>query len=275
MARDLYSRIVELDETTLRTLAGVLEIRGRHPQQMAIRDAYLSALGDLTGQRILDVGCGTGVVTRELARRAGPDGKIVGVDPSPIFVEEAARLAVEHGLESIGFAVQDGRALPYPDASFDLTTAVTVLCHLPERAEVLRELARVIRPGGVVLLVDGDYASNQIEHPDRALTSRLVDGWRASVVDDPYLMRRIGPLLQAAGLEPGSVNGYVHVEAGQVDEATSFIWQWALFAARQAVGVGAVSQAEADGWIDELRAMNQRGRLFGSVTYVGVAARRA
>lgn len=274
MARDLYSRIEEIDETTLRTLAGVLEIRGRHPQQVAIREAYLSALGDLSGQRILDVGCGTGVVTRDLARRAGPDGKVAGVDPSPIFVSEAERLAVEHGIEGIGFAVQDGRSLPYPDAAFDLTTAVTVLCHVPERAAVLRELARVTRPGGVVLIVDGEYAANQVEHPDRALTTRIVDAWRASVVDDPYLMRRIIPLIQDAGLEPGSANGYVHVEVGQVDEATSFIWQWALFAARQAVGGGAVEQPDADRWIEQLGQINQRGELFGSVTYVGVVARR-
>jgi ubiquinone/menaquinone biosynthesis C-methylase UbiE len=274
MARDLYSRIVELDDATLRTVADVLELRGRHPQQIAIRDGYLSALGDLTGLRVLDVGCGTGVVTRELARRVGPSGRVAGVDPSPVFVETAARLATEHGLTNVGFAVQDGRQLPYPDGSFDLTTAVTVLCHVPERAEVLAEIARVTRPGGVVLIVDGDYASNQIEHPDRALTTRLVDAWRASVVDDPHLMRRIIPLIEAAGLEPGSVNGYVHVEAGNVDEATSFIWQWALFAARQATGAGAITEAEAAGWIEQLGELKQRAELFGSVTYVGVAARR-
>jgi len=274
VARDLYSRIVELDEATLRTVAEVLELRGRHPQQAAIRAAYLGALGDIAGQRVLDVGCGTGVVTRELARRVGPSGQVTGVDPSPVFVEVAERLRAEHALDNLTFAVQDGRALPFADGAFDLTTAVTVLCHVPERADVLRELARVTRPGGTVLIVDGEYAANQVEHPDRALTTRIVDTWRASVVDDPYLMRRIVPLVEAAGLEPGAVNGHVHVEAGRVDEATSFIWQWALFAARQAIGAGAVDEAEAGRWIEQLGAMNRRAELFGSVTYVSVAARR-
>ena len=116
--------------------------------------------------------------------------------------------------------------------------------------------------------------SNQVEHPDRALTARIVDAWRASVVDDPYLMRRIIPLIEAAGLEPGPAHGHIHVEAGHVDEATSFIWQWALFAARQATGAGAVSDSEAARWIEQLGAMNQRGELFGSVTYVSVLAHR-
>ena len=274
MAKDLYSRIVEIDEASLRTIAEVLEVRGRHPQQVAIRDAYLHGLGDLTEQRVLDVGCGTGVITRELARRVGPTGRVTGVDPSPVLIEVAERLRDDDDLDWSSFGVQDGRALPFPDGSFDLTTAITVLCHVPERAEVLRELARVTRPGGTVLIMDGEYAANQVEHPDRALTARIVDAWRASVVDDPYLMRHIIPLIAATGLEPGSVNGHIHVEAGRVDEATSFIWQWALFAARQALGAEAVDEREARRWTEQLRAMNERAELFGSVSYVSVVARR-
>jgi ubiquinone/menaquinone biosynthesis C-methylase UbiE len=274
VARDLYSRIVELDEATLRTVADVLELRGRHPQQAAIRDAYLASLGDIAGKQVLDVGCGTGVVTRELGRRVGPNGQVTGADPSPVFVEVAEGLAADNALSNVSFGVQDGRALLFADATFDLTTAVTVLCHVPERTEVLSELARVTRPGGTVLIMDGEYAANQVEHPDRALTTRIVDAWRASVVDDPYLMRRIIPMIEAAGLEPGPVHGHIHVEAGRVDEATSFIWQWALFASRQAVGAGAVDEGEAGRWIEELGAMNQRGELFGSVTYVSVVALR-
>jgi ubiquinone/menaquinone biosynthesis C-methylase UbiE len=275
VARDLYSRIVELDEQTLRTVADVLELRGRHPRQVAIRDAYLGALGDLGGRRVLEVGCGTGVVTRELARRVGAAGRVTGVDPSPVFVEVARGHATEANLSNVSFEVEDGRALSFEDAAFDLSAAVTVLCHVPERVAVLRELARVTRPGGTILVMDGDYAANQVEHPDRSLTQRIVDAWRASVVDDPHVMRTIVPLLAEAGLVPGRIDGHVHVETGQVDERTSYIWQWALFAARQAVGVGAVDESEAGRWIEQLAEMNRRGELFGSVTYVSVAARRA
>jgi len=274
VARDLYSRLNEIDEPMLRSIADVLELRGRHPQQVAIRAAYLDALGELGGQRVLDVGCGTGVVTRDLARRVGPAGSATGVDPTQVFVEVAERLRVKQGLDNACFAVQDGRSLPFADATFDLVTAITVLCHVPDRADMLREMARVTRPGGTVLIVDGEYAANQVEHPDRETTRRIVDAWRANVVDDPYLMRRIVPLVEAAGLLPGAVTGHVHVEAGRVDEATSFIWQWALFAVRQALAAGAIDEPEGDSWIGELRSMNERAKLFGSVTYVSVIARR-
>ena len=274
MARDLYTRLNDLDEATVRSIAEILELRGRHPQQVAIRTAYLDALGDLTGLRVLEVGCGTGVVARDLAARVGPTGHVAGVDPTTVLIDVAERLRAEHGLANASFSVESGTALPFADASFDLAAAITVLCHVPERADVLREMARVTRPGGTVLIVDGEYAANQIHHPDPEITQRILAGWRAGSIDDPFLMRRIVPFVEAAGLEAGSPDGYVHVEAGRVDEATSFIWQWCLYATRTAVAMGTVIENEAEHWLGQLRAMNQRSELFGSVTYVGVAARR-
>jgi arsenite methyltransferase len=274
MARDLYTRLSELDELTVRAIAEILEVRGRHPQQVDMRAAYLGALGDLSGQRVIEVGCGTGVVGRDIARRVGPSGSVIGVDPTSAFVDVAERLRIEERRDNAAFWVQDGRALPYADGWFDLATAVTVLCHLPDRERVLREMIRVTRSGGRVLIVDGEYASNQVDHPDRLTTQRIVDAWRANAIDDPRLMRRIVPFIEAAGLRLNSLRGHVHVEAGRVDEATSFIWQWCLFAARLATEAGAIDEAQAEAWVEQLRAMNRRAELFGSVTYVSVVARR-
>jgi ubiquinone/menaquinone biosynthesis C-methylase UbiE len=274
MASDLYTRLDEIDEQTLRSIAGVLEVRGRHPRQAAIRAAYLDRLGKLSGQRVLDVGCGTGVVTRDLARLAGPEGAVSGVDPSWVFVDVAETLRVDQGIENVDFAVYDGHTLPFPDGTFDVVTAVTVLCHVPHRSELLTEMARVVRPGGLVMVFDGDYASIQLEHPDRERTRQIADAWRTTMVDDPYLMRRIVPLVEGAGLEIDSIDGHVHVETARVDEDSSYIWQWALLATRQALAAGLIEEGEASRWTDQLRALNGRGSLFGSVTYLSVLARR-
>ena len=173
-SRDLYSRTDELDEPTLRGIADVLELRGRHPQQVAIRASYLDLVPDWTGKRVLEIGCGTGVVSREIARRVGPDGSVLALDPSPVFLARARELARADGIENVAFQVADARALELPDEAFDLAVAVTVLCHVPGREQVLRELCRVVRPGGQVLIMDGDYASNQLAHPDRPLTERII-----------------------------------------------------------------------------------------------------
>jgi ubiquinone/menaquinone biosynthesis C-methylase UbiE len=273
-SRDLYSRTDELDEQTLGGIADVLELRGRHPQQVAIRAAYLDLVPDWEGQRVLEIGCATGVVSRELARRVGPDGSVLALDPSPVFLTRARKIAEPDGLRNVIFQAADARQLDLPDGEFDVVVAVTVLCHVPGREQLLQELRRVVRPGGRVLIMDGDYASNQLAHPDRALTERIIAAWRGQVVDDPWLVRRLGRLLVDAELAIEAVRGHVHVELGRVDEQASFIWQWSLFALKQALAVDAVTEGEAECWLADLRALHVEGGLFGSVNYVSVLARR-
>jgi len=273
-SRDLYSRTEELDAQTLAGIADVLELRGRHPQQAAIRAAYLDLIPNWMGRRVLEIGCGTGVVSREITRRVGPTGSVLALDPCRAFLDHAERLAAAEVLGNLTFREADARCLDLADDDFDVAVAVTVLCHVPGREAVLQELRRIVRPGGSVLVMDGDYASNQLAHPDRALTDRIVDAWRGQVVDDPLLVRRLGPLLAEAGLIVEAVRGHVHVELGRVDEATSFIWQWSLFALKQALAAGALTEAEGDGWLAQLRHLHAEGGLFGSVNYVSVLARR-
>ena len=136
-SRDIYSRTEELDEPTLRGIADVLELRGRHPQQVAIRAAYLDLVPELAGRRVLEIGCGTGVVSREIARRVGPDGSVLALDQSPVFLARATELARAGGIDNLAFQVTDARALDLPEASFDVAVAVTVLCHVPGRERLL------------------------------------------------------------------------------------------------------------------------------------------
>lgn len=273
-SRDLYSRTEELDEATLRGVADVLELRGRHPQQAAIRAAYLDLVPDWRGKHVVEIGCGTGVVSRELARRVGATGTVLALDPCALFLNRAEALSGEAGLSNLTFRRGDACALDLDDGQLDLGVAVTVLCHIPEREKVLRELRRVVRPGGHLLIMDGAYASNQLAHPDVALTERIVEAWRGQVVDDPSLVRRLGPLLTDAGLVVREVRGHAHVELGRVDRPTSFIWQWSLFALKQALAAGVLTGAEGERWLADLNHLYDDGGLFGSVNYVSMLAER-
>ncbi len=109
------------------------------------------------GQTLLDVGCGPGTVTVDLATRVAP-GAVIGVDRSEKVVELAREEAGRAGAPNVTFQVADAYALPFADASVDVAHAHQLLQHLADPVAALRELRRVTRPGGVVAVRDADYA---------------------------------------------------------------------------------------------------------------------
>ncbi|GGR98725.1 hypothetical protein GCM10010252_41780 [Streptomyces aureoverticillatus] len=117
--------------------------------------AYL--LGSLRPHwRILDVGCGPGTITADLAALV-PDGHVTGVDRAPGILDRARATAAERGLDNVTFAVDDVHALAHPDDSFDVVHAHQVLQHVGDPVRALREMRRVCRPGGIVAVRDSDY----------------------------------------------------------------------------------------------------------------------
>lgn len=111
------------------------------------------------GQRLLDVGCGPGTITLDLAERVAP-GAVLGVDASPDVVERARAAADARprpGITDVAFAVGDVYALDHADDSFDVVHAHQVLQHLTEPVAAVREMRRVLAPGGTLAVRDADY----------------------------------------------------------------------------------------------------------------------
>ncbi|MCF3185104.1 methyltransferase domain-containing protein [Streptomyces polychromogenes] len=121
--------------------------------------AYL--IGELRpGMRVLDVGCGPGTITADLAELVAPGGRVTAVDAAADVLDSAAAYAAERGLEgAVDFAVADVHALDFPDDSFDVVHAHQVLQHVGDPVQALREMRRVCRPGGIVAVRDADYAA--------------------------------------------------------------------------------------------------------------------
>ncbi|MFF4663383.1 class I SAM-dependent methyltransferase [Streptomyces sp. NPDC001282] len=119
--------------------------------------AYL--VGELRpGMTLLDVGCGPGTITADLAALVTP-GRVTAVDTSREVLDRAAEVAAERGLNGIEFATADVHALDFPDDSFDIVHAHQVLQHVTDPVRALREMRRVCRPGGIVAARDSDYAA--------------------------------------------------------------------------------------------------------------------
>ncbi|MFD5062127.1 MULTISPECIES: class I SAM-dependent methyltransferase [unclassified Streptomyces] len=119
--------------------------------------AYL--IGELRpGMAVLDVGCGPGTITADLAALVAP-GRVTAVDTNREILDQAAEVAAERGLDDVEFATADVHDLDFPDDSFDVVHAHQVLQHVGDPVQALREMRRVCRPGGIVAARDSDYAA--------------------------------------------------------------------------------------------------------------------
>ncbi|MFI9270566.1 methyltransferase domain-containing protein [Kitasatospora sp. NPDC052896] len=111
------------------------------------------------GQAVLDVGCGAGTITADLAELVGPEGRVVAVDSSAEVLAQAAAHAAGRGLRNIRFEVADAGELPFTGGEFDVVHAHQVLQHVADPVAVLREMRRVVAPDGAVAARDADYAA--------------------------------------------------------------------------------------------------------------------
>ena len=112
-------------------------------------------LGARAGERVLEIGPGTGLQALHVARRLGDEGRLDIVDVQEEMLDVVTKRAAAAGVGSITATQADARALPFPDASFDAAYLVTVLGEIPDRAAAVRELGRVLKPGG--RLVVGEF----------------------------------------------------------------------------------------------------------------------
>lgn len=124
-----------------------------------VRAALLDSAALAPGERVLDLACGTGLVTLPAARAVGPSGQVVGIDIADRMVEVLRERAGAATLSKVVAARMDAEQLALPDGSFDVVLCALGLMYLPDPAQALREVKRVLRPGGrTVLAIWGERA---------------------------------------------------------------------------------------------------------------------
>lgn len=248
-----------------------LEARGRMRSQARLRRRFLKFAGITSGWRVLEVGSGTGVVCRDLARIVGSRGAVVGVDPSRVFVEAARRLARERQVDSqTRFEVGDGRRLRFRDGAFDATLAITVLLHLSNPVGILREMIRVTRPGGVVGVQDQDFGTLVLDHPDRALTRWILNGVAERIYADPLSGRTMFGLLRRLGLQRVRLTTEVYQDTQLGAWTRSTLER----RAEHAVKLRIVGVRRARQWLQAIEAKAREGTFVFTLNFYGVVGEK-
>lgn len=135
------------------------------PRPLITRRRLRGLLAPQSCERVLEIGPGTGHYTMPVAQWLTPDGQLDIFDIGPEFLEHTVRVAAERGLHNIVPTQGDARRLPYPDATFDAVCMITVLGEIPDQEKALREVVRVLKPDGQLVVgefvLDVDWVSTQ------------------------------------------------------------------------------------------------------------------
>jgi ubiquinone/menaquinone biosynthesis C-methylase UbiE len=130
-----------------------VEYEARWQAQLApAQTALLDAVSLRPGERVLDVACGTGLVTFDAASAVAPQGQVIGIDLAGNMIDAARRRCAEHKVSNLSFTRMDAEQLDLPDASFDVVLCALGLMYMPDPEQALREMRRVLRPGGRLAL---------------------------------------------------------------------------------------------------------------------------
>ncbi|MFI0740703.1 methyltransferase domain-containing protein [Streptomyces sp. NPDC021100] len=243
-----------------------------HTPELTGQRAHLRSLLALRpGERVLDAGCGPGYLLEEMARETGPDGVLRGVDVSASMLDLARRRCGGDGRVGL----EEGRCeeLPFPDGSFDAVVSSQVLEYVEDVEGALAEFARVLRPGGRVVVLDTDWDSLVWHTRDRARMRHVLRLWDDHVAD-PRLPERLGPLLAGAGLREERLTTLTFVNRACHPGVYSH-WQLGFVEAFLAGHPGADPETTR-AWGDEQRELARTGRFFYSLgRYAFTAVRPA
>ncbi len=249
-------------------LIGFLDAAASVPGLGAAKRSLLSQLALGQARAALDVGCGSGADLVAMAGSMPPGAEIWGLDASETMIDEARRRTA--GLRPrVSLRIGEATSLPFPDETFDACVADTVLQHIPDPAQALREMARVTRPGGRIAALEFDLGTTFLDHPDSEITQLILDTFTDATIQG-RIGRQLPRLFGLAGLTDVTITPTVILSNAHFWRA---IYQNHVAQLRDQE---LLSSQEADQWWTALDRQAQAGRfLGGAVAFLAAATRAA
>ena len=225
-----------------------------------IKDQSHACMKIQAGDKILDVGCGSGMDTMTLAHLVGATGEVHGVDFDPAMIREADQHAVQEGVTAwVKHRRANAEALPFETGYFNSARSERLFQHLPNPATVLSEMIRVTKTGGVIAVLDADWGSLAIDTKDTDIERRLAHFHAAQMLNNGFSGRQLYRLLKQHDLEDVSIEVFPVV-------VTNYAFLRHLAGAdnfeHQAIMKEVVSETELNRYHRNLEQADAEGKFF-------------
>jgi ubiquinone/menaquinone biosynthesis C-methylase UbiE len=227
------------------------------PEIVNQRLRTLVALALARGERVLDAGCGTGLLLEQEAVAVGAEGRAEGIDSSPDMLARAHARCDD--LPQVNLQQGSVETLPFDDASFDALSCAQTLLYVPKLEAALQEYHRVLKPGGRVAIIETDWGGAILNSHDLALTQTVFNAWDDALVN-PNLPRRMAPLLRQAGFATPRVEAIPVLNPGYNENSFSagMLPNFARIAIRQNM----ITEEQSAAWLAGIEELTGRGEYF-------------
>ena len=249
----------------IRFLDGARHMESVQQQKRLILDL----LDPRSGEKVLDIGCGTGDDVRAMAEYVGPTGLSVGVDSWSAMIAEAARRTAEMPLP-VEFHLGDIHQLDFAENTFDAVWAERLFEHLDHPKLALAEMIRVTKPGGRIVVASPDMDSNLIDHPD-VIVTRKIRHFECDRRPNGRAGQRLYGWFREAGLTHVRAQAVAHIVTDYSDAVSALGIRERAQDVREA---GVITPEECTTWLEQLDAAGQAGRFFMSTTHFIVKGRK-
>ena len=239
------------------TEAEELEKSYQLPEIVRQRQHTLNRLSVKRGEQILDVGCGVGFLSYEIALQTGDSGRVSGIDQNSEMIRHANNRCEK--LRNTEFSEANADDLPFPEESFDAACCTQVLLYVNDVAQVLSGIRRVLKPAGRIIIVETDWRGVVLNSDYDSITRKIFSAWDAAV-PSPNLPVRLGPLLVD--------NGFCNVDVEPIPilnteyTPSQFSHGMMNWITRNALKKGVITKEQSQKWLDDLDEKGKSGNYF-------------
>ena len=221
------------------------------------RQKTLDALKLKAGELVLDIGCGVGFLTHEMALQVGESGKVIGLDKNTEMISHAQKRC--ESLQQTEFYKGDASKLPVHDQTLDAVSCTQVLLYVKDVSKVLTEMRRILKPGGRLVIVETDWRGVVFNSADDALTKNIFSAWDNSV-PSPNLPVHLKPLLQKHGFYKIKVDPIPILNTEY--SPSNFSHGMLKWISKNAENKGVINKVQRSNWLEDLQNRGQSDSFF-------------